>query len=316
MKTHYHINILALGAAKRVTLFEQLTALFGLIGVKLSLTSMEIDRSFYPISSQAEIIDGPKFSSLEFPIILEELLTKRKMNAIAFMDKAIPALAEFSGKDFGSGSIISSSKEGANIALSKNLTNIFCIKKNILHPKYYRKTEKPAINMKLIAKPIEGFGSKGIIYFNGNKFQDKVKELENTHIIQEFIDGKETTHDLYIFEDFSVISSSRDRLSVTDGEVDHCIVRESTEDERLMFSKIAQTRLFRGPITVQTIRRGRYCYLIEINARLGGGVTASIEAGFPILQAWAKESMGIELPHRKFRPIEMRRCLRDFYRVL
>ena len=171
-------------------------------------------------------------------------------------------------------------------------------------------------NLKLIAKPFEGYGAKGI-HILENYDDEIIKNLEHTHLIQELIEGDETTHDVYIFKDFSFISSSRDRLAVIDGEVDHCIVRETNEDEKLIIQKIANSRLFAGPITVQTIKsRSNMIYLIEVNSRLGGGVTASISAGFPIIQAIIKESLEIEIPVTKFKKLEMKRARRDFYHLL
>lgn len=310
------VNLIALGAAKRVTLFEQMKSLFEATGLNLHVASVELDAGFYPICSVGDVIEGPKFSSQNFDIYLEQELTKRKSNGLAFMDAAIPSLSRLAGRDFGSGKIIVSTIEGANIALSKNKTADFCAKHNIFHPKIFSQEVLPINGERLIAKPIEGFGSKGITYFDANEFEKKLELLKGTHIIQECIDGLETTHDLYIDSALNVISSSRDRLSVTGGEVDHCIVRHSTDQERFIFSQIAQTKLFQGPITVQTMKRGDECFVIEINARLGGGVTGSIEAGFPVLQAWAKDSLGIELPRKPFTPLEMKRCYRDFYRVL
>lgn len=310
------VNLIALGAAKRVTLFEQMMSLFAKGGLKLHLASMELNAGFYPICNVGDIVEGPKFSSQNFDIYLEQELTKRKSNGLAFMDAAIPSLSSLAGRDFGGGKIIASTIEGANIALSKTKTADFCAKHNILHPKIFSQEFLPLNGERLIAKPIEGFGSKGITYFNADEFEEKFELLKDTHIIQECIDGLETTHDLYIDHALNIISSSRDRLSVTGGEVDHCIVRHSTDQEKYIFSQIAQTNLFQGPITVQTMKRSDECFVIEINARLGGGVTGSIEAGFPVLQAWAKDSFGIELPRKTFTPLEMKRCYRDFYRVL
>ena len=310
------VKLLALGAAKRVTLFEQMKKLFSEAGILLEVTSVELNDSFYPISSVGDVIAGPKFTDDTFLSFLGSELRNRGANSLAFMDAAIPSLSTFSGQDFGSGRVISSSVDGANIALSKQITADFCFANEIRHPQIFDIENQPAREIPLIAKPIEGFGSKGISYFSSNDFDEHAVKCEGTHIIQEFIKGPETTHDLYIDRDLNVISSSRDRLSVTGGEVDHCLVRASTEREKLIFNKLARTGLFRGPITVQTIMRADECFMIEVNARLGGGVTGSVQAGFPVIQKWAEESIGVELPEKEFTPIEMKRCYRDFYRVV
>nr|WP_241013783.1 ATP-grasp domain-containing protein [Pandoraea nosoerga] len=230
------------------------------------------------------------------------------------MDAAIPSIARLAGKDFGGGRIVGPSLQGAEISLNKALTSEFCEQVSIRHPRRYFSNLKEKITV--IAKPIEGFGGKGI-HILGPDQHHLLSGLESTHIIQELIRGAETTHDLYIDEKGNVHASSRDRLAVIDGEVDHCVVRQPRESEMAVFDKIARSGLFWGPLTVQTFQSDSgETVLIEINARLGGGVTASIAAGFPVIELFVEESFGISLPRREFRPLEMKRARRDFYRFI
>ena len=122
--------------------------------------------------------------------------------------------------------------------------------------------------------------------------------------------------DSYIASNGKVYASSRDRLAVIDGEVDHCVVRLPTDKEVSIFKKISDSGLFYGPITVQTINFNGDIFLIEINARFGGGVTASVAAGFPGIELLLFETFGIKMPHKEFKNLEMKRARRDFYRLL
>ncbi len=310
-----NLKITFLGGARRVTLLEKIREITSDY-FEIEFISIEKDKSFYPISSNAEVIAGPKYSSDDFDKFLYEHLKSKKSTCLACMDAAIPSLSKLNGKDFGSGEIITSSIEGALISLNKLKTNEFCKKQKINHPLMITSANFQDKNLRLIAKPFEGYGAKGI-HILENYDRETIKNLEHTHLIQELIDGDETTHDVYIFKNFSFISSSRDRLAVIDGEVDHCIVRETDDSEKLIIQKIAETRLFMGPITVQTIKsHSGSVFLIEVNSRLGGGVTASISAGFPIIQAIIKESLEIEIPVTKFYKLEMKRARRDFYNLL
>jgi len=305
------VNVMFVGGARRVTLAEQIRDLEkGMLDVEF--ISVERDESFYPISSIARVIAGPKFGTLEFDEFLYLLLKSGNTIPIMCMDKPIPSLSKFRGMAFGTVTVVAHTLEGALTALDKRKTLEFCKSLDIKHPRVYNNLKE--INSKVIVKPIEGFGSRGI--FTVDKVGKTHAHLLSTHIFQEFISGQETTHDLYIDSKGELYASSRDRLAVIDGEVDHCIVRKPYADEIEMFRKIAKSSLFWGPLTVQTIRSSQGCFLIEINARLGGGVTASIFAGFPVIELLLKESIGLDIPFRGLKKVEMRRARRDFYRIL
>lgn len=305
--------VMLLGGAKRVTLVEQIIKLTESF-INLEILSVEKDNGFYPISSVGKIIKGPDFESEEFNEFLMSKLINGITIPIACMDRATPSLAKLRGKKFGEVTIVSSELEGAHIALNKIKTADFCKLIGIPHPKLIQDLNNA--NEKVIAKPIEGFGSKNIYVLENENLEKMYYRLKDTHIFQEYIDGIETTHDIYVDFNKRIYVSSRDRLAVVDGEVEHCFVRMPNEDELEICSKVASSGLFWGPITIQTIRGISGTFLIEINARLAGGVTASIAAGFPTIEFFFKESVGIELPIRKFRELEMKRARRDFYRFL
>jgi carbamoyl-phosphate synthase large subunit len=311
MKNKY--KILLLGGAKRVTLAEQIIQLTKDF-LELEFFSIEKDEGFYPISSIAKIIKGPIFGTEEFENFILEKLQGGDVIPISCMDNAVISMAKFSGDRYGDVTIVAPLLEGARIALNKKKTAIFCEQNNIAHPKIiYNKNYWEG---KIIAKPIEGFGSKKIYILDNDCFEKYYDRLKESHIFQAFVEGRETTHDIYIDKNQNIFISSRDRLAVSDGEVDHCIVRDPNDDEVEICSKIAKSGLFWGAMNIQTIRAPIGIFLIEINARLGGGVTASIAAGFPIIELFLKESIGIDLPKRKKVKLEMKRARRDFYKII
>jgi carbamoyl-phosphate synthase large subunit len=309
------ITMIMLGGARRVTLAEQCKKIINSVGIDVDFLSLERDDGFYPIAQMGETISAPKFLDARFDSFLNEiLLTYSQPLIVPCMDSALPALSRLRGLKFDNAKVVAPTKDGAEIALNKQLTDAFCKDNCILHPASYRDKSQFPKNSKLIAKPLQGFGGKGIYYIDGfDKIND---ELFDSHILQDFIIGPETTHDLYITNSGEVFASSRDRLAVIDGEVDHCVVRLPTQKEHIIFNKIAGSKLFYGPLTVQTINSQDNVYLIEINARFGGGVTASIEAGFPGVELLIEDTFGIKIPHRKFKKLEMKRARRDFYRYI
>ncbi len=309
------ITVIMIGGARRVTLAEQFQMLLKSIDLNADFISLERDAGFYPISQMAKTVPAPKFLDPSFDDFLADLMGMYEYPlVIACMDAALPALSRFRGHKFGAANIVAPTKEGAAIALDKGLTAQFCQQYGILHPARYFSNSEAVSRGKVIAKPVQGFGGKGIAIYDAIEQVDEA--LFQTHIVQQFVEGDETTHDLYITVDGKVWASSRDRLAVIDGEVDHCIVRHPTKGEMEIFNAIAATGQFRGPITVQTMKGQDGIYLIEINARFGGGATASIAAGFPGIELLIEETLGIRIPHRQFRNLEMKRARRDFYRFI
>lgn len=262
-------NIVLLGGARRVTLLEQIERIAENNGINIRFYSVEKDSSFYPISSFAEIIPGPKFNTIEFDEFLQQFNMENPNTIfIACMDAAIPSLANLAEKLGRDGHIVAPTLAGAEIALDKCLTSKFCLDHSIEHPlEIYPNS---TFEGQVIAKPKQGFGGKGIHIFDNASCIPIT--LFETHIVQQYISGPETTHDVFLMDDGSFFAASRDRLAVIDGEVDHCIVREPTINEMSIFNKISDAKLFYGPITVQTINSDGRDYLIEINARLGGGL--------------------------------------------
>lgn len=309
------ITVILMGGARRVTLAEQFVTLLNSLDINPDFVSLERDAGFYPISQIAETIPAPKFLDASFDAFLVDTMCRYQHPlVVACMDAALLALSRLQGRKFGGATVVSPTVEGATIALDKGLTDQFCQQYGIPHPPRYLGIAESVGRGKVIAKPLQGFGGKGIAVFDA--IEQVNEELFQTHIVQQFIEGRETTHDLYISADGKVWASSRDRLAVIDGEVDHCIVRHPTNGEMEIFNSIAATGRFRGPITVQTIMGQDEIYLVEINARFGGGATASIAAGFPGIELLIEETFGIRIPHRQFRTLEMKRARRDFYRLI
>jgi len=307
------VDFVLLGGARRVTLAEQISGIALANGIDASFYSVERDDGFYPISSVAKVVEGPRFGSEDFEPFLAGMMAKHDNPVLlACMDLAVHPLAKMVGKRFGESTILGPTARGARIAGDKSLTAEFCRALGIDHPRQY--FNRDDIDRKVIAKPREGFGGKGItVALSADEIDPALFE---THVIQDFIEGPETTHDVYVAKDGRISIGSRDRIAVVDGEVDHCVVRLPTDDERLIISKIVASHEFAGPITVQTIRGSKGLSLIEINSRLGGGVTASIAAGIPIIERLLADATGRTISERNFRPLEMKRARRDFYRFL
>ena len=110
----------------------------------------------------------------------------------------------------------------------------------------------------------------------------KIKNEE--FIFQKFIEGIEYTVDAYISNAREICAvSPRIRIDTSGGE---SVISQTIVNNKIVnISKNIIDKLeLIGPITLQFIesKLSNKIYLMEINPRLGGGVLASIEAGYNI----------------------------------
>lgn len=149
----------------------------------------------------------------------------------------------------------------------------------------------PKLFQPAIIKPSKGFSSKGI------KISNRwLGFTPKDHVAQRFIPGgKEYTIDCYFSRIGRLIDwVPRRRLEVSSGEVTKSItVAKRSGFERILWY-LEQNYDFRGPVTVQVIEEEHKktphsdilerFFLMEINARLGGGATLSLAAGFDMIK--------------------------------
>jgi len=135
-----------------------------------------------------------------------------------------------------------------------------------------------------ILKPRFGFGSNGIHKVHTWEEEDTLREhtaQNTTQLIYRWIDGDEYTVDIYRTKDKNIISvSPRLRERVAGGEVVNSTVVWD-EDIAWLAGEVADKLDIIGPACVQIIKEKEtgHLYLIECNARFGGGSVLSIEAG-------------------------------------
>jgi carbamoyl-phosphate synthase large subunit len=103
-------------------------------------------------------------------------------------------------------------------------------------------------------------------------------------MIQEFIEGKEITTD--VFSDWSgepLVAVPRRRLWVRAGEVSVGRVERNPELESICMS-VAKLLATIGPVNIQAIQTREAIYITEINPRFGGGCMLSVAAGAPFAE--------------------------------
>ena len=222
------IKILFLGGAKRVSLAERFISSGKMLGYEIKIYSYELDR-FVPISSIAEIIIGLKWNDEKIYEHLLKTIKEQNINIILpFVDPAtiISARLQTLVNDVF---IPVSELSTMEIFFDKYKSNKWFLEQNLNLP-LPNDGEFP-----LIAKPIFGSASKGLIIIRNIEEFETFKKNENikNYLIQRFIDGVEYTVDCYISQQGEIISMvPRKRIEITGGEVSKAI---SVRDEVILF---------------------------------------------------------------------------------
>ncbi len=167
-----------------------------------------------------------------------------------------------------------SNEENCNLFFDKHLANQWCIDNKVNVPDSIN-------NYPLIAKPINGSASKGLIIIQNS---EELKNLKNKkkYLVQKFIEGNEYSVDIYRSTINNEIISivPRIRLETQGGE---SIKSITVKDQSIIdySRKIIEKTNLVGPITLQFIqdRKTKVLYYMEINPRFGGAVLNSIFAG-------------------------------------
>lgn len=272
------INILFMGAAKRVSLLERFHHAAKHLNIKLNHFAYEISK-YPPISQYAKIINGLKWDDENIIEHLQENIMKYKIDiVIPNVDPAIRILSNIKNR-FPNIYFPVSEYKVSEIFYDKILANEW-LKSNGFPVPSQQKI------FPLIAKPRFGSASQGIkVMSNEIEYNDffKMHNISN-YLIQKFIVAQEYTVDGYISCKNKIIGLiPRKRLATAGGE--STLASIDLDEEIIGLSEdIVNKAGIVGPVTLQFLKefKTNQCYVMEINPRFGGGVILSIEAGLNI----------------------------------
>lgn len=221
-----------------------------------------------PIKLECEkVIKGKKWND---PDIGNELmnLSKDYDLIIPFHDEAVKILSELNLNN----SCVSE-YQTSSICLDKKKFEEYILLDNQLssyYPKY--------VDGEAVLKPSRGVSSNGVVFLDNYE-----KDIPDDFVIQKRIRGTEYTIDCFFDKDFSIIDYvPRKRIKVVDGEVVESATVNSKKFEHVI-NLLSKKFKFKGPVCFQFIEdENGKLWIIEINARMGGGCTLSISAGFDI----------------------------------
>jgi carbamoyl-phosphate synthase large subunit len=279
------VNILFLGAGKRYSLFERFYKAAREEDIPLSLYTYEL-MPYVHVSPISTVLEGVRFDSPDFIDDLKFIVESYEIQMIIpCMDSATVALSKL-----GLPQAIVSDIALCEIFNDKKATTAWFKRHGIKTPAI-----EPHIflNQKTIVKDRFGYGSRNqIVVDNYTDYEvNKSKLTPGDYIFQQFIEGPEFTIDAYVDREGQYYISSRKRLLVSRGEVENSVTAFEP-DLHVACQKILSIPGFRGPITLQAIKKDEEFWFIEINPRFGGGCILSIEAGMDTPRWLLREYIG------------------------
>ena len=269
------INIHFLGGAKRVSIAEEFIRAGNTLGYNVSIFSYELDENC-PIAFIGKVIKGYRWNNVSIFEHLSRIIEEYEIDIVLpFVDPATIIASKLKNilqqkKIFIPVSDISS----CTTFFNKKLSNEWCIANGIAVPLFDKNI------FPLIAKPIEGSASKGIVIINN---EIELSNLQNplNFLIQKFIEGNEYTIDIYRNTKTNNILSivPRKRIETQGGESIKSVTIKNKKIEDFAKNIILKTNL-KGPLTLQILEdKQGSLFFMEINPRFGGAVLNSIAAG-------------------------------------
>jgi hypothetical protein len=269
------INILFLGGAKRVSIAKDFIRAGNTLGYNVSIFSYELNENC-PIAFIGKVIKGHKWNDDSIIEHLSGIIEEYKIDILLpFVDQATIIASKLreilqQKKIF----IPVSDIDSCTTFFNKRLSNEWCIANGIAVP-IFDKNIFP-----LIAKPIEGSASKGIVIINNEVELTNLQNPQN-FLVQKFIKGNEYTIDIYRNTRTNNILSivPRKRIETQGGESIKSVTLKNKRIEDFAKNIILKTNLI-GPLTLQILEdEQNNLFFMEINPRFGGAVLNSIAAG-------------------------------------
>jgi len=277
------VNILITSVSRKVWLvkaFKDALKQEEINGKVISVDINPLSAGFY--ASDKHYLIPPSSDQNFMPVILEICKKEDVKLLIPTRDGELLLFAKNKKKFEKQGIyVVVSNLEVIEICNDKYKFHQFLMKNNIPSPKTYlpNQLDFSSIHYPLLVKSRYGSGSKGLFKVeNAEELQFFVNYVPNP-VIQEFINGKEYTVDL--FSDFNgnvVTVVPRERVETFCGE---SYKGKTVKDTQIIeYAKNLAEKLGTiGHITIQCIKNDNGIKFIEVNPRFGGGAILGIKSG-------------------------------------
>jgi carbamoyl-phosphate synthase large subunit len=266
------MKVLLVAAGRRVSLAQRFIA----HGFDVYSYETEVE---CPISTISTIIEGKKWADPDIRQHLVDTITDIQPDLVLpLSDHATPILSSIPYR---------------GVVTASGRTNAICLDKKKFETKLQARDFYPSVeeDKPVIVKPVFGANSKGLYKLSYTDYIAHQTEYQDTHVFQRLVDGFEISVDAY-FNKFSKMIDAvpRKRVEVQGGEVSRSTTLSREAYDVVTITKQVGERIgLVGPICAQYIVEDNVPYIMEINARFGGGVILSMEAGFDQIELLTQE---------------------------
>ena len=197
--------------------------------------------------------------------------------------------------------VLISSTDVISICRDKINTQKFLEENEFKIPKMYSEEELDSgeIDFPLFIKPKSGSSSINTFKVNNIEELATYRSLIKEPIVQDFMEGKEFTVDVFLDFDGNLITVvPRLRMATRSGEISKGKIikdREIIEDIKRLVEVLKPI----GHITVQLMKTNKGIEYIEINPRFGGGAPMSIQSGADSCENLYRLLMGENLEYNE-----------------
>jgi len=260
-----------------------------------------------PVAHAAKVFSGPSFRDVGFSVALRNAVQNYQIDiVIPNMDAATVALSQATST--GALHLVSSQK------LCQVMEDKYAAKS------WFRSHSIPTPHGEIFPRIVKsrlGYGARDQFIVDNEMAWTAMQSriASGDYVYEPYIDGPEYTVDSYVASDGMVLGVYiRRRLEVMNGEVNVSMSQFHPLIDALARKILGLPGWF-GPITLQFIDAPAGPVLIEINPRLGGGVTHAIHGGLDIPSWIFHERMGTPVVPCKgwVDGSLMTRCRRDVF---
>ena len=282
MMTEY--NILILSAGRRVELVQSFQKAAKRLNIKSNVVAGDCSETAPAIYFADRKAILPRINEDNY---VDEIINVCKREGIRLViptiDTDLLLLSEERERiESESGAVVLiSSTEVISICRDKINTQKFLEENGFKIPKMYSEEELNSVNLQfpLFIKPKSGSSSINTFKVNNLEELTTYRALINGPIVQDFMEGKEFTVDVFLdFEGNLITVVPRLRMATRSGEISKGKIvkdREIIEDIKRLVEVLKPI----GHITVQLMKTNKGIEYIEINPRFGGGAPMSIQSG-------------------------------------
>ena len=302
MMTEY--NILILSAGRRVELVQSFQKAAKRLNIKSNVVAGDCSETAPAIYFADRKAILPRINEDNY---VDEIINVCKREGIRLViptiDTDLLLLSEERERiESESGAVVLiSSTEVISICRDKINTQKFLEENGFKIPKMYSEEELDSgeLEFPLFIKPKSGSSSINTFKINNIEELATYRSLIKEPIVQDFMEGKEFTVDVFLDFDGNLITVvPRLRMATRSGEISKGKIvkdREIIEDIKRLVEVLKPI----GHITVQLMKTNKGIEYIEINPRFGGGAPMSIQSGADSCENLYRLLMGENLEYNE-----------------